>query len=1339
MQNFKMNVIWTIFVIAVYQIGISSCGNNNKDFQFVKDDVTDGTQLIYTETETETPKKLLNSNQQHNACPYSQDKIMLSLILRDRSWDDIVQKKRDRVINKLAKFFILTKDDLNIDDITKTELFEMSKYAINRGKSHLSLQTNKKLGRLEFLVGCNKQLFHSGKLITNQIGHQMKDGSINDISGLDFGWWVMWTKHVNNRTPRVRRQLTEGSGEEEEDDYYYDDDDDDDTESITIQPVSTTTTTVRPHRHHHGKQNSNKEKKVSSNKITSNTTPIAPSGGDQITDTEIILGTRPSSSSSSWFDSDSKIKSTTMSSSEEREMVQEEVSKLEETIMKTIENAKEFEDVIPAEEVETRPRYNFDFNSDVNEKIEEDLDEKSEFDDIIEEKELRPIVKTILENSHDPDKNRDYIIEDVSTGLFTEPSLPSSSRSDFMSSSSTTSTTSAPVTTFDTISTSSDQNNWRETTSEKGQYERIVTIPDDSMTSNSNEQYKYDEDKSDNEQAHINSPTSQDGTTSTTDDNRQHNADPVPTITSSAITFSTSTTTTQSDTSLLTNAQSSSSSSESPFSTNIHINNNNNYVTSTIQSTDSEQSFDTTTLPAFSYNNNHNNNNNRNNNISTNTLLLPTSINVGDSVDLFSSTTATTSSSASVTISTHLSTNPDTVVTTVDNYNTGLVQTEPTIPSTQATTPVDDYYDEEYDDTLDEVQSGELPSKSTEMATTTVEPEPEERNTQPMLRNRLPKTAVTAGKWFKVNVSEENFYDAEDGTNLRLDFLDKNEHPLKANSWIQFNPIRREIYGLPLEEHVSRYRYLLRATDSGNESVTEDFDISVQQHKGHRSVNHEIEIQVRLNEKFEYSIDWQLKLIDAIYEVLGDTNREVLVVREIRSHPGDLNGFTFVYTNETLPSIVPKDACPVEEVEELVEKLHIDDLNMVLNPQLSVKSVKEQLVGNCKKSTTRGNVPTNAPTKNFPPVPRNQVDRVNATVGQLLVYRVPLDTFYDPEDENDLKLSLLTMDRQELDPHYWLQFDSKNREFYGIPKPGDSGRTQYLLVAKDRGNLTATDALEVVVNHSQKRDYGVLFDFNLGISYESFNRSSIQRRFIEQIGKVFGDSNRNHILVRQIRRLPQTHNVAITFYNTTLHRHHRCPTEEIEELRSILLHPDSSIRDKVKDTLGTEFHLQNVNLHPIGACQGGDTITHEIPVKADEPPPHQPDDYLLTFVLPAIIILAMLLLASIIACVLHRRRLTGKMELGDEEERKSFRSKGIPVIFQDELDEKPEMGTKSPIILKDEKPPLLPPSYNQMNPDEDDMDEYVPPPGVGPVSARESRGKSPVTPSYRKPPPYVSP
>lgn len=52
---------------------------------------------------------------------------------------------------------------------------------------------------LLFQVGCGDKIFSSEKLIANQIPHQMKDGVINDISGLDFGFWSIWKKHVNNR------------------------------------------------------------------------------------------------------------------------------------------------------------------------------------------------------------------------------------------------------------------------------------------------------------------------------------------------------------------------------------------------------------------------------------------------------------------------------------------------------------------------------------------------------------------------------------------------------------------------------------------------------------------------------------------------------------------------------------------------------------------------------------------------------------------------------------------------------------------------------------------------------------------------------------------------------------------------------------------------------------------------------------------------------------------------------------------------------------------------------------------------------------------------------------
>ncbi|XP_050098260.1 uncharacterized protein LOC126579059 isoform X3 [Anopheles aquasalis] len=721
-----------------------------------------------------------------------------------------------------------------------------------------------------------------------------------------------------------------------------------------------------------------------------------------------------------------------------------------------------------------------------------------------------------------------------------------------------------------------------------------------------------------------------------------------------------------------------------------------------------------------------------------------------ESVDIEPTTSSTVPESRNVPSSTEKTvvapssteaTTPRTTTQELTSTTTTTTTTTTMAPTTTSTTS-----------TTTTTTTTEAPTTTTTTAATTELDEP--TNLPPIIRNRFPKQPVIAGKVYNYVIPIETFYDNEDGNNLRLELFDSREQPLKHNSWIQFNEETREIYGLPLEKDVSRWQYKLRATDSGNLTVTETVDIVVQQHKSHRSVNHEISLALRLSRKFTNNVDWQMVAVRGIAKVVDDSTLNNIVVRDIRNSLQDPKVATLVYTNETLP----KDRCPEEKLDELVALLTEKALNDALFPDITVKSIEGQQIGQCTKPTLPKAKPTQSISRNYGPQARNQVDQVNATVGHLLVFKVPTDTFYDPEDGNELKLKLLTTERQTLDPYHWLQFDSKNQEFYGVPRPSDIGRKEYLLMAEDREGLTATDALVVVVNPNHKRDYSVLFELTLDTTHEQFNTAQVQRRFIERLASVFGDSSTHYIRINHIRPIHHTGQVQVSFFNTTLNRQHqRCPEEEIEGLRNILLHQDSTIRAKVRETLGQEFSLQNVSLVPLGNCHGFDTPHHATsePEKAITPPISK-DDYLLTFVLPTVIILVMLLIASIIACVLYKRRLTGKMELeyinfkpiastsshpqGTDEERKSFRSKGIPVIFQDELDEKPEIGNKSPVILKDEKPPLLPPSYSSTNNDGDneDVDEYVPPPAVV-VGGRESRGKSPVTPSYRRPPPYVSP
>ncbi|XP_064552080.1 uncharacterized protein Dg isoform X1 [Drosophila montana] len=633
----------------------------------------------------------------------------------------------------------------------------------------------------------------------------------------------------------------------------------------------------------------------------------------------------------------------------------------------------------------------------------------------------------------------------------------------------------------------------------------------------------------------------------------------------------------------------------------------------------------------------------------------------------------------------------------------------------------------------------EVSSSSTDASTDYVELRQE--NSVPIIKMRLQKLAVPSGKSFSFVVPTETFFDAEDQTNLRLELTDKDGHELKPTSWLQFNADKRELYGLPLDDAVSRWQYRLSATDSGNASVTETVEISVQQHRAVRTINHEISIAVRINEKHGHNIDWQLELIKAVAHTLEDGNSSALVVREIRQTLQDPQSASFIYFNETLPT----SDCPETELNELVQRLDVQRLNQLVQPLLSIKSVMGQLIGACQKTELAKIKPTTHMSTNLPPMPRNQVDRVNASVGQLLVYKVPSDTFYDPND-NELTLTLKTKEHKELSTRHWLQFDSKNQEFYGIPKSGDIGTEEYLLMAEDSGGLTANDALVVVVTHTPKKDYAILYKAYLAIRHENFN-AELQRKFVERIAQLHGDANTNQILVRSITTHHDSDGTIVNFYNASLYKtHNRCPDKEMAATRNIYLSSDMMPSLSVKKALGPELNLTSFTVVPSGTChhaENSDISQHEyIPPRTKEPSlkPTFPDEYFATFILPAVIIVVMILLASIVACCLHRRRhKSGKMELGDEEERKSFRTKGIPVIFQDEFEEKPEIGNKSPVILKDEKPPLLPPSYNTSNMNGDnDVDEYVPPPAVV-LGGREVRGKSPATPSYRKPPPYVSP
>ncbi|KAI8127139.1 Dystroglycan [Lucilia cuprina] len=1373
-------------------------------------------------------------------CRYDDNEIVLSLVLKNYNWHDFNDSRKAKVLEKLSQFFAIPKEFITMESVTKHELFEMQKESLKKGNNKCHNNNNRKLGRVNFIIGCGSTYFTVTEPISKQIGQQVKDGALDNITGEKFGWWVIWRKQYKSRSVRNRRQI-EGSGDDDEDDDYYDYEEDTD-------DVDPTTTPTHAHRHHHGDETS----EITSNKLDvtineKDNNIINNNALDNIghhnkinDDITAMKQTDPNDNEEEEEDDDvEEVEKTDTNllllnkKSNIDEEIVESVSQLESVITKTIENTKNLEDI--PDIVVDQPVD--DILAEVLQPIEE-VETASKNNDKLN-------LNTVYENANDLEADNDNNSNDFNVAEVLDSLTPSTTISSLTTNGGHN--TPVGVNVQENLESLSDS-----------------TTPFSLTSSHSNKNNHLDVSSS-------SSPSSSSSTThghthhsssfGNSDTHHQHSVIEFTTITNShltpvILTDTTTTITTPLDSSsntvsstitTLSSSSSSSSSStmlstvlkkyelssnsmpnERTYNSNNNYNNKNNnnnhdnnddeviavaeidekqheeledfsninnnedilkpltniMTMPTVTTTKSQQMTAITTEQQLEFQQHHrhqyysSNNNNDDNNIDENsmeiaktkaTTLLTTSSNMEAALATASATTSS-SSSYSLDMLAIATTTPTTMASFMLTPSLDILQTPTTTSSSSILElPNENVFEiningKKDETTLEPEDTQDLLGKSSTTTmqsidesnvsvTTTTSPttiitttqstpaaatpevvssttalpdyvEPKIENSPPMIKSRLQKLAVTSGKSFKLSVPEDTFYDNEDLSNLRLELTDKEGRELKSNSWLQFNAETKEIYGLPLDDAVSKWQYRLTATDSGNESVTETLEISVQQHRGVRTVNHEINISVKINEKNMHYIDWQMSLINAIANTLGDANTNSIVVREIRANPQDPNIATLVYFNETLPT----SECPERELNNLVKRLDVSRLSDLVQPTLGIKSLTGQLIGPCQKTAAAKPKTPTLNVKNAPPVPRNQVDRVVATVGHLLVYKVPSDTFFDPND-NELTLSLKTKEHKELSPRHWLQFDSKNDEFYGIPKSGDAGSEEYMLVAEDAGGLTATDALVVQVNHAPKRDFSLYIKVYLAIKHEHFN-ADLQRKFVERMANLFGDASTQNIQIRSVTTLHDSDGTVVSFYNTTLYKsHNRCPEDEMEAFRSVLFH-DYSVRERVKKALGPELNITNIQIIPLGSCNGQTDVTHRefVPSKTDEPLLKSTfsDDYMFTIILPAIIIVSMILIASLIACC-------------DEEERKSFRTKGIPVIFQDELDEKPEIGNKSPIILKDEKPPLLPPSYNTSNMNGDnDVDEYVPPPAVV-VGGREARGKSPATPSYRKPPPYVSP
>lgn len=87
---------------------------------------------------------------------------------------------------------------------------------------------------------------------------------------------------------------------------------------------------------------------------------------------------------------------------------------------------------------------------------------------------------------------------------------------------------------------------------------------------------------------------------------------------------------------------------------------------------------------------------------------------------------------------------------------------------------------------------------------------------------------------------------------------------------------------------------------------------------------------------------------------------------------------------------------------------------------------------------------------------------------------------------------------------------------------------------------------------------------------------------------------------------------------------------------------EGKLNENVNKVLGPQFEVKSAQVTPIGICEGGPTEFHATEESVPSHAMFYPalvafvEEYFYEIVLPVIIIVTMLLLASIIACILYR-------------------------------------------------------------------------------------------------------
>ena len=325
-----------------------------------------------------------------------------------------------------------------------------------------------------------------------------------------------------------------------------------------------------------------------------------------------------------------------------------------------------------------------------------------------------------------------------------------------------------------------------------------------------------------------------------------------------------------------------------------------------------------------------------------------------------------------------------------------------------------------------------------------------------------------------------------------------------------------------------------------------------------------------------------------------------------------------------------------------------------------------------------------------PPILKKELPKMTYTVGDVIDYVIPEGTFEDCEvgGTRGLGLSLFEEVSTPLKDTFFLKFDKKKQRIVGLPWKTDVGRYKMNLVAskpkeESEGNIVQNDAFVLVIKdmkETNKKAINHELSVEIDYDYDKF-MSNVETRMdlSNKVASLFGDPDASNLVITRL----EPGSVKYGWTNKSVNSG-GCPTKELAEMVGKMIKPNGDLTDEAIEKM-KPFKLTSAASAPAGACEDNEAFPAKTSnVRTDDTDLAKgsaggdDDNKLLTTVVPAVVIVVGLLVMLLIACVLYRRKRKGKMNV---EEKNTFINKRPPVLFPDELEEKPSNDANKPLLL----------------------------------------------------------